>query len=170
MSDAAVAPSVVESSWARSHETQMGMHLDTSGWSGEGDFTARLLEVLRTFEEVAAVRVEDAPSSGSGPAYQFLANELFVTMATAPRRVRRWRRLPVTRVVHEPRLTLAALGARLAATEGIGAPDYEDEGMLQYLRTERVVQPHQARGHKLVELVRVYGTGPARREDVEGTM
>jgi hypothetical protein len=38
----------------------------------------------------------------------------------------------------------------------VGAPDYADEGMLQYLRSERIVPPYQTRGYKLVELVRVY--------------
>lgn len=138
------------------------MQLDTSGWSGDGDFTARLLTALDAVEEVAAVRVEDAPASSSGTGYQFLANEVFVTFATAPRRTRRWRHLPLTRVVHEPRLTLAGLETRLSAIEGIGAADYADEGMLQYLRTERVVPPYQTRGYKLVELVRLYvAPGPA---------
>lgn len=132
------------------------MELDTSGWSGDGDFTARLLSVLDTIDEVAAVKVEDAPASSSGAGYQFLANEVFVTFATWARRVRRWPRLPLTRLVEEPRMTLAGLEARLAAFEEVGAPDYSDQGMLQYLRTERVVQPYQTRGYKLVELVRVY--------------
>ena len=145
------------------------MILDTSGWSGDGDFTTRLLAVLETFEEVAAVRVEDAPASSSGANYQFLANEVFVTFATTPRRVRRWRGLPLTRVVHEPRLTLAGLEARLAAAEGVGAPDYSDEGMLQYLRTERIVQPYQTRGYKLVELVRVYQVQPGPARSIEVT-
>ncbi len=132
------------------------MRLDTSGWSGDGDFTARLLSALEGVEEVEAVKVEDAPASTAGTGYQFLANEVFVTFGTSPRRVRRWRWLPLTRVVHEPRLTLQGLEARLAQLPEVGAPDYADEGMLQYLRTERVVQPYQTRGYKLVELVRVY--------------
>jgi hypothetical protein len=45
----------------------------------------------------------------------------------------------------------------------VGSPDYADEGMLQYLRTERIVPPYQTRGYKLVELVRVYEAGSARR-------
>lgn len=132
------------------------MRLDTSGWSGDGDFTARLLSALEGVEEVEAVRVEDAPASASGTGYQFLANEVFVTFGTTSRRVRRWPWLPLTRLVHQPRLTLEGLEARLAGVPDVGASDYADEGMLQYLRTERVVQPHQTRGHKLVELVRVY--------------
>ncbi|HSK11369.1 MAG TPA: hypothetical protein VK911_17425 [Vicinamibacterales bacterium] len=135
------------------------MEVDTTGWSGDGDFTLRLLETLQRFDEIAGVRVEDAPAAGSGANYHFLANEVYVTFATAARRVRRWRYLPVGRTDLEPRLTLAGLEARLAALEEIGAPDYSDAGMLQYLRTERIVQPYQSRGYKLVELVRVYEAG-----------
>jgi hypothetical protein len=133
--------------------------LDTTRWSGDGDFTIQLVERLKAFDEIAALRVEDAPSSNAGAGYNFLANEVFVAFGADTRRVRRWRFLPLTRSVAEPRLTLAGLAARLAATEGIGEPDYADEGMLQYLRTERVVQPFQTRGHKLVELVRIYDVG-----------
>ena len=52
----------------------------------------------------------------------------------------------------------------LTAAPEIGAPDYADEGMLQYLRTERVIPPYQTKGYKLVELVRVYEAGTPRRE------
>ena len=45
----------------------------------------------------------------------------------------------------------------------IGAPDYADAGMIQYLRTERIVPPYQTRGYKLVELVRLYEVGTAPR-------
>ena len=37
-----------------------------------------------------------------------------------------------------------------------------DEGMLQYLRTERIIPPYQTRGYMLVELVRIYETGTSR--------
>jgi hypothetical protein len=60
-------------------------------------------------------------------------------------------------------MTLGGLEAHLSTLEGIGAPDYADEGMLQYLRTERVIPPYQTRGYKLVELVRIY---EARASDV----
>ena len=43
--------------------------------------------------------------------------------------------------------------AALTALPDVGAPDYGDEGMLQYLRAERIVPPYQTRGYKLV----VYG-------------
>ena len=117
---------------------------------------------------MAAVRVEDAPASSAGAGYNFLANEVFVTFATAPAGCAPLAFLPLTRVVHEPRLTLAGLEARLAATlEGIGEPDYADEGMLQYLRTERIVQPYQTRGYKLVEMVRIYAV-PGKSEPQAG--
>jgi hypothetical protein len=44
--------------------------------------------------------------------------------------------------------------------ESVGAPDYSDESMLQYLRTQRVVAPYQTRGYKLVEMVRIYAASP----------
>ena len=50
-----------------------------------------------------------------------------------------------------------------AALDGIGEADYSDEGMLQYLRTERVVPAYQTRGYKLVELLRIYEVGTPSR-------
>jgi hypothetical protein len=52
----------------------------------------------------------------------------------------------------------------LTAVGEIGAPDYSDEGMMQYLRTERIIPPYQTRGYKLVELVRIYELGTPRRD------
>ena len=134
------------------------MDIDTSGWSGDGDFTARLLEVLRQIDEIAAIRVENAPASRSDAGYALLANEIFIRFATEPCRQRtRWLGvLPLTRLVDTPRLTLPGLASRLAGIDGIGPADYGDDGMIQYLRTERVVAPYQTRGYKLVELVRLY--------------
>ena len=129
------------------------MELDTSRWSGDGDFTIQLIERLKAFDEIAALRVEDAPSSSAGAGYNFLANEVFVAFAARTLRARRWRFLPFTRAVSQPRLTLEGLAGRLAALGGIGEPDYADDGMLQYLRAERIVQPFQTRGYKLVEMV-----------------
>ena len=134
------------------------MDVDTRAWSGEGDFTVRLIETLRHVEEIAAIRVGDAPSSQSGTAYVFLSNEIFLRFATerVRRPVRRLGVFPGARVVEHPRLTLAALESRLAGVEGIGPADYVDDGLIQYLRTERIVSPYQTRGYKLVEMVRVY--------------
>jgi hypothetical protein len=66
----------------------------------------------------------------------------------------------VSRTVARKRLTIAGLERLLADAAHIGAPDYSDEGMLQYLRAERIVPPYQTRGYKLVELVRIYEMKP----------
>ena len=63
---------------------------------------------------------------------------------------------PGSRTVVEPATTFAEFAARLEHLPDVGAPDYEDEGMVQYLRTERVIPPYQTRGYKLVEMVRIY--------------
>jgi hypothetical protein len=61
-------------------------------------------------------------------------------------------------------MTLGELAARLGPADGVGDPDYSDEGMLQYLRTERIVAPYQTRGYKVVEMVRIYEVGMPKRE------
>jgi len=134
------------------------MDADRSAWSGEGRFTARLLEVLEQTDEIAALRVEDAPASRSDAGYVLVANEIFLRFATERRRRRtRWLRvLPRARLAETPRLTLRGLESRLAGIDRIGPADYVDDGMIQYLRTERIVAPYQTRGYKLVELVRIH--------------
>lgn len=141
------------------------MELDTAKWSGEGEFTAILVERLRDLDGVQAVRVEDAPTSRAEADYNFISNEVFVTFATEMRRepVRRWGIFPGSRAVAHKRMTVAGLEQALTALPGIGAPDYADEGMLQYLRAERIVPPYQTRGYKLVELVRIYEAGLEER-------
>jgi hypothetical protein len=141
------------------------MELDTSKWSGEGEFTARLVERLGTLGLVALVRVEDAPASRSEADYNFISNELFVAFTTTVRRERKLRFgiIPTSRTLVEKQLTVAGLEQMLAAWSDIGAPDYSDAGMLQYLRTERIIPPYQTRGYKLVELVRIYEVGAERR-------
>jgi hypothetical protein len=137
------------------------VNVDISGWSGEGDFTQTLVDCLKGMTDIAALKVEDAPASRSEADYNFLSNEIFVTFATVERRepVRRLGIIPGTRRVAEKAMTVAALSTRLEETVGIGPPDYSDEGMIQYLRTERIIPPYQTRGYKLVELVRIYETG-----------
>jgi len=137
------------------------MNLDTSGWSGEGEFTQTVIDHLKEAEHIAAIKVEDAPASRSEADYNFLSNEIFVTFATVERRepVRRLGVIPGTRRVTEKAMTLATLSARLESADGIGPPDYADDGMIQYLRTERIIPPYQTRGYKLVELVRIYESG-----------
>ena len=51
----------------------------------------------------------------------------------------------------------------MAAADGIGEPDYADDGLLQYLRTERIIPPYQTRGYKLVEMIRMYEVGTPSR-------
>ena len=141
------------------------MPVDTSKWSGDGDFTQVLLDHLARLAEITGVRVEDAPASRSEADYNFLSNEIFVTFSTAARKqpMRRFGFLPGSRTVHEKAMTMARLENALTAAAEIGAPDYSDDGMLQYLRTERIVPPYQTRGYKLVELVRIYDAGQVRQ-------
>ena len=143
----------------------MRVEVDTANWSGEGAFTQVLLDRLREVGEIRLIRVEDAPSSRSDADYNFINNEVFVGFATTERReaTRRFGVFPASRVVREKAMTLGALQDALAGVDAIGPPDYADESMLQYLRTERVIPPYQTRGYKLVELVRVYEIGTPPR-------
>jgi hypothetical protein len=138
---------------------------DTSAWSGEGTFTQLLLDRLREIDGVRFVRVEDAPSTRSDADYNFISNEVFVEFATIASRepAKRFGFVPTTRVVQRKAMTMAELEAALAAIADVGPPDYADEGMLQYLHTERIIPPYQTRGYKLVELVRIYEVGTPRR-------
>jgi hypothetical protein len=143
----------------------MPFELETSAWSGEGTFTQLLIDRLRDVAGVRFVRVEDAPATRSEADYNFISNELFVDFDTVERRVpiKRFGLLPGTRVVTEKAMTLQGLETALAGVDGVGAPDYSDEGMLQYLRAERIIPPYQTRGYKLVEMVRIYQAGTERR-------
>jgi hypothetical protein len=141
------------------------MRLDASGWSGEGAFTQALIDCLQRLDAIEVVRVEDAPASRSEADYNFISNEIFVAFATEARkeRVKRLGFLPSTRTVLSKRLSIPGLEQALTAAPEIGAPDYSDEGLLQYLRSERIVPPYQTKGYKLVELVRIYEVGAERR-------
>jgi len=143
----------------------MPFELDSSKWSGEGTFTQLLLERLRDVEAVRFVRVEDAPATRSDADYNFISNEIYVGFATVERqeRIKRFGVLPGVRTVTDKALTLPGLEAALAGIADVGAPDYGDEGMLQYLRAERIIPPYQTRGYKLVEMVRIYEVGTPRR-------
>lgn len=134
------------------------MTVDTSNWSGEGGFTQLLVEHLREVPAVASVRVEDAPATRSEADYNFISNELYIAFANETReeRTRKWGFVPVRQIVETRAMTIAELEMVLASDAAIGPPDYADAGMLQYLRTERVIPPYQTRGYKLVELVRIY--------------
>jgi len=135
--------------------------IDRTQWSEEGAFTQTLLDVLSLAPEVMGLRVEDAPATRSDADYNFISNEIFVRFRVRERREpgRRFGLLPVTRVVTEKAITLAGLGEWLEAQASIGPSDYADDGLIQYLRTERIVPPYQTRGYKLVELVRIYEVG-----------
>jgi hypothetical protein len=141
------------------------MEVEASGWSGDGDFTTLLIEALKRLP-VRLVKVEDAPASRTDSAFSFISNELFVVFESTPRHVRSrvLGVIPTTTVVHDKAMSLTELERALADMPEIGQPDYSDDGMLQYLRTARIVPPYQTRGYKLVELVRIYesGTGPRR--------
>jgi len=141
------------------------VEIDTSKWSGEGSFTQRLIDWLAKLDSLTLVRIEDAPASRSEADYNFISNEVFVAFETAVRSepVRRLGLFPGSREVTYQKLDVAGLEALLTAAPEIGPPDYADEGMLQYLRTERIVPPYQTRGYKLVELVRLYDAGAPRR-------
>jgi hypothetical protein len=137
------------------------MEIDTSGWSGEGSFTGILVESLRKFNEVAFLRVEDAPASRVETGYSFISNEVYVAFGVRERTQtgRRFGILPARRRVFEKTMTMVELESALAHLPEIGPADYADRAMIQYLRTERVVAPYQTRGYKLVELVRIYEAG-----------
>jgi hypothetical protein len=139
--------------------------LDTSNWSGEGVFTQLLIDRLRELDDIQLVRVEDAPATRSEADYNFISNEVFVAFATRERheRTKRFGIIPQSRTVSEKVSSVARLETVLTAMSDIGAPDYADEGMLQYLRAERIVPPYQTRGYKLVELVRIYEVGTPSR-------
>jgi hypothetical protein len=141
------------------------MDVDTSKWSGEGEFTQLLVDHLQRLPGVAGLRVEDAPASRSEADYNFISNEVYVDFATEARqeRVRKWGFVPMRQTVETKTMTIPQLEAALALDVAIGAPDYSDAGMLQYLRAERIVPPYQTRGYKQVELVRIYEAGKASR-------
>jgi hypothetical protein len=134
------------------------VQVDRNAWSGEGDLTAIVLERLTGIEQVQFVRVEDAPASQAGAGFNFICNEIYVVFRI--QRTFELRRtsfgLPLPAIGRRRSLTLDRLETLLTATDGIGAPDYTDGGMLQYLRSERVVPAYQARGPKIVEMVRIY--------------
>lgn len=143
------------------------MELDTGGWSGEGTFTGRLIEVIGSLEDVRFLKVDDAPASRADAGFSFISNELFVVFAADRRAIRTWRYgvIPLTSARDEKRMTLGMLETRLERVPDVGAPDYSDPGMLQYLRSERIIPAYQTRGYKLVELVRIYEAGSEPRRD-----
>jgi hypothetical protein len=138
---------------------------DSTRWSGDGAFTPLLIAALEQIVQVRNLRVEDAPASRAETGYNFIANDLFVEFTAATlRERRRWLGLvPYKADRAIPSMNLAELATCLSALPAIGEPDYADEGMIQYLRTERVVAPYQTRGVKVVELIRIYRIGASPR-------
>lgn len=143
----------------------MPFETDTTNWSGEGVFTQLLIDRLREVGAVRFLRVEDAPATRSDADYNFISNELFVGFSTVDHQesIKRLGLFPGSRTVTELSMTFAGLEAALTEMPDVGAPDYSDQTMLQYLRAERIVPPYQTRGYKLVELVRIYEIGTPRR-------
>lgn len=137
------------------------MEIDTSKWSGDGDFTQLIVERLREQPRIAGLRVEDAAASREDSGYSFISNEVFVipSIARRPNVVRRWGVWPIRRRPPTASVTLDDIEALLTADPAIGAPDVVDAGMIQYLRTQRIVPAYQTRGYKLVELIRIYMAG-----------
>jgi hypothetical protein len=141
------------------------MQIDTLKWSGEGTFTQVVLDRLQQIDRVVYVGVEDAPASRSEADYNFISNEIYVGFAVAKRseRSRRFGILPAWKTVEYKTMTIADLERSLADIADVGAPDYSDDGMMQYLRAERIIPPYQTRGYKVVEMVRIYEVGTVRR-------
>ena len=139
----------------------MPPEIDCEKWSGEGDFTQTLVEWLTQQDGVTFARVEDSASTRSDVDYNFISNEIFVRFRTVERieRDRLWGVFPRNRSVTDKVLTLDQLESALVDDADIESPDYADEGMIQFLHTERIIPPYQTKGYKLVELVRIYEVG-----------
>jgi len=140
------------------------MKVDADGWTGEGTFTPILIDALKAIDAVEFLRIEDAPASRADAGYALISNEIYVKFRTTRQLVSS--RLGGLLHTHADVavMTLGDLGARLGGVDGIGEPDYLDDGMLQFLRTEVLRAPYQTKGVKVVELVRVYEVGtPPRR-------
>jgi hypothetical protein len=139
------------------------MVVDRTNWTGEGDFTAVLIDTLKGIDAIEFLRVEDAPASRADAGYALISNEIYVKFRVE-RRLASSRLGGLWRTYDEDRvMTLGQLAGQLAGAEGVGEPDYQDDGMLQFLRTEILRAPYQTKGVKVVELVRVYEVGTAPR-------
>ncbi len=132
--------------------------IDRDRWSGEGDFTERILSWLSEQPGVISLRVEDAPSARTDVEYNFISNEIYVEFKV--RKFYQSRRvlgvIPFRRKTVEKTMSLEKLNRVLSEESDLGEPDYADEGMIQFLHTERIIPPYQTKGYKLIELVRIY--------------
>ena len=132
--------------------------IDRGRWSGEGDFTEQLLSWLSEQSSIVLLRVEDAPSTRTDVEYNFISNEIYVEFKV--REFYQSQRLlgviPFRRKSLEKTMSLEKLNRVLSDESELGEPDYADEGMIQFLHTERIIPPYQTKGYKLIELVRIY--------------
>ena len=141
------------------------MQIESSGWGGEGTFTAVLLEALKSIETIEYLRVEDAPASRAEPGYAFLSNEVYVKFRTDSRNgTRRRFGIPWPTRVEVKQMSLGELAARLGQRRRRGRT-----GLRR--RRDAAVPPHRAhrrplpdQGVKVVEMVRIYEVGTPRRE------
>ena len=144
----------------------MPTQIDREHWSGEGNFTQKLVDCLVVNDVIAFLRVEDAESTRTDVEYNFVSNEISIGFRTSSRveQKKLWGIVMGRRTVTEKLMTLERLELLLEEAEDIGPADYADESMLQYLHTERIIPPYQTKGYKLIELVRIYEMGtPPRR-------
>ena len=134
------------------------IEIDRDRWSGEGDFTEQLLSWLSEQPGVISLRVEDASSTRTDVEYNFISNEIYVEFKV--RKFYQSRRvlgvIPFRRKTVEKTMSLEKLNRVLSEESDLGEPDYADEGMIQFLHTERIIPPYQTKGYKLIELVRIY--------------
>ena len=141
------------------------MDVERERWSGEGDFTEQLLAWLAEQDDIVFLRVEDAVATRAEVDYNFISNEIYVRFRTRERQERRrlWGVIPVRRTVAEKAMTMQSSRPPWPTTRSWVSRDYADEGMIQYLHTQRVIPPYQTRGYKLIELVRIYEVDAAPR-------
>jgi len=139
--------------------------IDRQQWSGEGDFTQTLIDWFLERDTITFLRVEDSASTRADVDYNLISNEIYLKFRTRERikRDRVWGILPRKRTVNDKIMSLDQLESELGNDDDIGVPDFADETMIQFLRTERVIPPYQTKGYKLIELVRIYEVGTPSR-------
>ena len=139
--------------------------IDRQQWSGEGDFTQTLIDWFLERDNITFLKVEDSASTRADVDYNLISNEIFLKFRTRERieRERVWGIVPRKRTVIDKIMTLEQLASELGNEDEIGVPEFADETMIQFLRTERVIPPYQTKGYKLIELVRIYEVGTPSR-------
>ena len=143
----------------------VAVRIDRDQWSGEGDFTEQLLLWLVEQPGIVSMCVEDASATRADVEYNFISNEIYVEFGV--REFYQKRRvlgvIPLRRKSLVKTMTLEKLNVALSTDSELGATDYADEGMIQFLHTERIIPPYQTKGYKLIELVRIYEFGASSR-------